>query len=290
VREINGILLLDKPRGVTSNRALQYARRLLGAAKAGHSGTLDPMATGLLPLMFGHATRFAGYVSDADKEYVATLRLGIRTDSGDITGSIISECEPSVCADQVSHAVRGFLGTISQIPPMHSAIRVNGKRLYELAHKGISIPRIPRTVTIHAIEILGMRLPEIDLVVACTKGTYIRTLVEDIGNKLRCGATLTALRRTRIGTLAVDAAQNLEMFEAMPDSDRVSCLLPPDSAVRALGEVWISQLEARGFGHGQALQVEAPAGLLRVYDVESGKFLGLGCSGEGRLSPHRVLP
>jgi tRNA pseudouridine55 synthase len=275
---------------VTSNRALQYARRLVGAAKAGHAGTLDPMATGLLPLLFGHATRFAGYVSDADKEYVATLRLGIRTDSGDITGSVVSACEPSVDADQVAETIAGFVGIISQVPPMHSALRVNGQRLYRLAHQGVSVPRVPRTVTVHSIEVLAVRLPDIDLAVACSKGTYIRTLVENIGDKLRCGATLTSLRRTRVGRLTVAGAQNMEAFEGMSQPARMNCLLPPDWAVGALGEVWVSQSEARGFGHGQALRVGAAAGLLRVYDIVSGKFLGLGSSGGGGLTPHLVLP
>lgn len=288
--DVNGILLLDKPGGVTSNRALQHARRLLGADKAGHAGTLDPMATGLLPLLFGHATRFAEYLSGADKEYVATLRLGIRTDSGDITGSVISECRPSVDTREVMEVIRGFLGPVVQIPPMHSALRVNGERLYRLAHKGISVPRAPRTVMIRAIDVLDTRIPDIDLRVACSKGTYIRTLVEDIGDKLRCGATLAALRRTRIGAMNVAAAQDLAMLEAMPDSARLNCLLPPDRAVGSLGEIWVSQAEARGFLHGRALLVGATPGLLRVYEVISGRFLGLGWSGEGRLTPHRVIP
>ncbi|CAK7024771.1 tRNA pseudouridine(55) synthase TruB [Kerstersia gyiorum] len=217
---LDGVLLLDKPVGLSSNHALQRAKRALDAAKAGHTGTLDPFATGLLICCMGKATKIAGAMLDADKTYVATLAFGEETDSGDLTGNIVSQAPESfsgVEAAALDEVLSRFRGTLQQIPPMYSALKKDGKPLYEYARAGVEIERPPRTVTIHRLELLEFDGRSAVIEVACSKGTYIRTLAQDIGRELGCGAHLTALRRTQAGPFTLDRAVELEALQSMDD-------------------------------------------------------------------------
>ncbi|MCC4114696.1 tRNA pseudouridine(55) synthase TruB [Aromatoleum toluclasticum] len=289
-RALDGVLLLDKPQGITSNAALQTARRLLNAAKAGHTGTLDPMATGLLPLTFGEATKFSQMLLDADKEYEATVRLGIETDTGDAEGRPIAEAPVSVSEDDVRTALVRFTGEIDQVPPMYSALKRDGKPLYEYARAGIEVELAPRRVTIHALELLEFGGETFRIRVACSKGTYIRTLAIDLGRILGCGAHLSALRRTRIGPFAVGSgAVTLAGLEAASAEEREGLLAPADALVAHLPEVALSAAQAAGLLQGRALLLECrERGLVRVYG--DGRFLGLGELGDdSRLLPKRLV-
>ncbi|WP_347316305.1 tRNA pseudouridine(55) synthase TruB, partial [Ralstonia pseudosolanacearum] len=217
-RDVHGVLLLDKPIGWSSNDALIRAKRLLWAKKAGHTGTLDPLATGLLPLCFGEATKFSQDLLEADKTYEAVVRLGIRTSTADAEGEVLSERPVAVTPEQLRAAIGRFVGEIDQVPPMHSALKKDGKPLYEYARAGQTVERAARRVTIRAIDVLATDLdaaaPTVTLRVCCSKGTYIRTLGEDLGEALGCGAHLVALRRTQVGSLTLDGAVTLEALEA----------------------------------------------------------------------------
>ena len=212
-KQVDGVLLLDKPLGMTSNDALQKARRLFSAAKGGHTGTLDPLATGLLPLCFGEATKFSADLLDADKTYEAVLKLGVTTDSGDAEGQVTSTATVDVNKAQIAEVLPQFVGDIQQIPPMHSALKRNGRPLYELARKGIEVEREPRAVTIFAIDCLDFSGDLLTLRVACSKGTYIRVLAADIGKALGCGAHLAALRRTVVGDIRLEKTVTLAELE-----------------------------------------------------------------------------
>lgn len=289
-RALDGVLLLDKSQGVTSNAALQTARRLLNAAKAGHTGTLDPMATGLLPLTFGEATKFSQMLLDADKEYEATVRLGIETDTGDAEGRPIAEAPVSVAENDVRTTLGRLTGEIEQIPPMYSALKRDGKPLYEYARAGIEVELAPRRVTIHALELLEFAGETFRIRVACSKGTYIRTLAIDLGRILGCGAHLSALRRTRIGPFAAGSGTvTLAELEAVPADERESLLAPADALVSHLPEVVLSAAQAAGLLQGRALVYEgSERGLVRVYG--DGRFLGLGELGDDcRLLPKRLV-
>lgn len=288
-RIVDGVLLLDKPRGLTSNAALQTARRLLNAAKAGHTGTLDPMATGLLPLTLGEATKFSQMLLDADKAYQATVRLGIETDTGDAEGTAIATAPVQVTDDSIRHALAALTGEIEQVPPMYSALKRDGKPLYEYARAGIEVERAARQVTIHALELMGVEDDSLRIRVECSKGTYVRTLAIDLGRMLGCGGHLTELRRTRIGPFNVDDAVTLAALEAAPAQARDGLLAPVDALVIHLPRVELDASRAALLLHGQA--VAAPgvaAGLVRIYD--EGRYLGLGeCDGNGTLSPKRLV-
>jgi tRNA pseudouridine55 synthase len=288
-RTVDGVLLLDKPQGLTSNAALQSARRLYNAAKAGHTGTLDPMATGLLPLTFGEATKFSQMLLDADKAYEATVRLGIETDTGDAEGRPIASAPVSVTPDEVARALSLFTGEIEQVPPMYSALKCAGKPLYEYARAGIEIERAPRKVRIHALEFVALEGDAFRIRVDCSKGTYIRTLAIDLGRALGCGAHLSALRRTRIGPFAVDAAVTLAALEAAAPEARDALLAPADALVAHLPRVALAPEAAHALLHGRVVPAPGAAGgLVRVYGEV--RFLGLGeCDGEGRLSPKRLI-
>lgn len=215
---LDGVLLLDKPEGLSSNHALQRAKRALDARKAGHTGTLDPFATGLLVCCLGRATKLAGQLLDSDKGYIATLSLGTETDSGDLTGHIVATSDPNaadVTEDALQAVLPEFRGDIEQIPPMHSALKRDGKPLYKYAREGIELERPPRAVTIHKLDVLSFTPTEVVIDVVCSKGTYIRTLAQDIGRRLGCGAHLSALRRTRVGPFHIDGAIALETLQAM---------------------------------------------------------------------------
>lgn len=287
---IDGVLLLDKPLGLSSNAALQRARRALGAAKAGHTGTLDPLATGLLPLAFGEATKFSQYLLDADKVYLAEVRLGVTTDTGDAAGEIIatSELRPSV--EQIREVCARFVGEMEQIPPMYSALKRDGKALYEYARAGVEVEREARRITIATLEVTDIAADRFRCRVQCSKGTYIRVLAEDIGRALGCGAHLTSLLREATGPFARQEAIALAHFETMEQDERRACLLPADSFVRHLPVLRLSEAQAMRICHGQGVEGAGQGidGPCRLYLNE--RFLGLGSLDDaGFLSALRLL-
>lgn len=288
-KQVDGVLLLDKPIGLTSNDALQKARRLFSAAKGGHTGTLDPLATGLLPLCFGEATKFSADLLDADKTYEAILQLGVTTDSGDAEGVVLTTAPVNVSEADVFAVLPRFLGDIQQIPPMHSALKRNGRPLYELARKGIEVEREPRAVTIHAIDMLGLDGETLSLRVSCSKGTYIRVLATDIGALLGCGAHLKGLRRTRVGDLDLQNSVTLAELEALDEAGRAGCLQPVDALVSSLPVISVEGEAEQRFRHGNP--VDLPVGLsgkIRVY--AAGYLIGVGEPGsDGRLWPKRLV-
>ena len=301
-RSVNGILLLDKPQGLSSNEALQQAKRLFSAAKAGHTGSLDPLATGVLPLCFGEATKFSQYLLDSDKQYVARIRLGVRTASGDADGEIIeTRPVPELSEAVVDAALDAFRGAFEQIPSMFSAIKHEGKPLYKLARQGIEVERKPRPVQVFENSLLSLDGDELELRIHCSKGTYVRTIAEDLGEALGCGAHVIALRRLKVGPFDDSALSTLEDLEALradggfPALDRL--LLPTDQAVRHWPEVHLSDLTAYYLVKGQPVMVpHAPAeGWVRIIEdtEEAGsenRFLGVGeVLDDGRIAPRRLV-
>lgn len=288
-RQLDGVLLFDKPLELSSNTALQKVRRLYRAEKAGHTGTLDPLATGLLPVCFGEATKFTHALLDADKRYRATLRLGQRTATGDAEGEIIEQREVAVKEDSLRRVLAAFTGEILQLPPMYSALKHQGKPLYEYIRRGEVIAREPRRVWIRELTLQSRDGDELVLDVLCSKGTYVRTLAEDIGEALGCGAHLTGLRRSGIGDFSLDRAYTLPQLEAMDAAQRDACLLPPDSLVQNLPALALDEIQAGRLALGQrlAMQDEHPDGPRRL--VAGGRFIGLGRLENGRLSPSRLL-
>ncbi len=288
-KQVDGVLLLDKPLGMTSNDALQKARRLFSAAKGGHTGTLDPLASGLLPMCFGEATKFSADLLDADKTYEAVLKLGVTTDSGDAEGEIVATAAVDVENSDISRVLPQFTGPILQIPPMHSALKRNGRPLYELARQGIEVERAPRPVNIHAIECLAFAGDTLTLRVACSKGTYIRVLAADIGRALGCGAHLAALRRTVVGDLDLTRAVTLDQLAALDESERAGHLLAVDALLQGLPRVALGADAADRFVHGNPVDLASGlGGKIRVYADE--RLLGIGEPGpDGRLWPRRVV-
>jgi tRNA pseudouridine55 synthase len=275
-RQVDGVLLLDKPLGMSSNTALQAARRLFNADKAGHTGTLDPLATGLLPLCFGEATKFASELLTADKAYRATLRLGIVTDTADAEGAILSTSDVAVSESELLAAMARFQGDIEQLPPMYSALKRDGKPLYEYARQGIEIKRELRPVTIRELSLISYDGLTAVIDVVCSKGTYIRTLAADIGAALGCGAHLSALRRTRVANLDIGQAITLDVIEACPPGERDAMLSPLDSLLSDLPEVQLSDADTARMGHGQAIPWNGtPGGRYRMFSPNR-SFLGLG--------------
>ncbi len=295
-RDVHGILLLDKSAGMTSNAALQKVKRLFNANKAGHTGSLDPIATGLLPICLGEATKVSGYLLDADKGYFVTIKLGQKTSTADIEGEVIeTRPVPEIGEAQLCEVLERFIGTIDQVPPMHSALKVDGQRLYTLAHKGLVVERQSRQVMIHQIELLRQATDEIDLHVICSKGTYIRTLSEDIGEVLGCGAHVAVLRRTRVSGHALDEAVTLEQLAEILECDGFTGidarLLPMDSALTGLPCVSLSDDMAFYVKRGQAVLVpKAPTeGLVKLYGSKE-DFLGIGqILDDGRVAPKRLV-
>lgn len=288
-KQVDGVLLLDKPIGMTSNDALQKARRLFSAAKGGHTGTLDPLATGLLPLCFGEATKFSADLLDADKTYEAVLKLGVMTDSGDAEGVVVATAGVNVDAARIADVLQQFVGDIQQIPPMHSALKRDGRPLYELARQGIEVEREARAVTIHAIECLAFSGDSLTLRVACSKGTYIRVLAADIGQMLGCGAHLSALRRTVVGDLTLAKAVTLAELAAIDEGDRAKHLLPVDALLQSLPLVMLEGIEANRFKHGNPVALPTGmAGKIRVYAED--RLIGVGEPGQGGLLwPKRLV-
>ena len=289
-RRVDGVLLLDKASGMTSNDALQKARRLYNAAKAGHTGTLDPLATGLLPLCFGEATKFAGELLNADKTYVAGVQLGTTTDTADADGSVLETRPVEVSETQLREVLLRFVGEIDQVPPMHSALKRDGKPLYEYARAGIEVERQARRVTIAEIVLLGFAGTRFDIEVSCSKGTYIRTLAADIGAALGCGAHLAALRRTRIGDLRLDGAVTLIDLEGLAPERRDARLAPTDALLADLPRVDLAEADAGRVRHGQGVRREdAPGRRYRLY-AAGDAFVGLGVvSADGWLNPRRLV-
>ena len=288
-RAVDGVLLLDKPTGISSNHALQAARRLYNAKKAGHTGTLDPLATGLLPLCFGEATKFAGELLDADKAYDATLRLGVTTDSADAEGQVLETRPVAVSEEQLQAALARFRGEIMQLPPMHSALKRDGKPLYHYARQGLEVERQERRVTISGLQLLEFAGDRVVLRVDCSKGTYVRTLAADIGAALGCGAHLTALRRTRIAGLDLAAAVTLEQLAQLTPEQRDARLAPADALLAELPLLQLETDQARRLLLGQALPWPGEGeGRRRVYG--GGRFLGL-CrlTADGWLRPQRLV-
>jgi tRNA pseudouridine55 synthase len=287
-RKVDGVLLLDKPQGLSSNTALQIARRLLNAEKAGHTGTLDPMATGLLPLCFGEATKFSSELLDADKAYEATLKLGMTTTTADAEGEVLQTREVAVTQAMLEAALAKFTGPIAQVPPMYSALKRDGKPLYEYARAGVELEREARNVVIHKLELLDWQGDEVRIAVDCSKGTYIRTLAEDIGEVLGCGAHLIALRRTRIATLGLAGTVTLEQLEHAVDRD---ALLAATESL--LGDLPAAHLDAAASDrllHGQPVSMAGmSAPRYRAY-AHDGRFIGL-CQldPQGRLAPKRLI-
>lgn len=285
---IDGVVLLDKPVGLSSNAALQKVRRAYRAAKGGHTGTLDPLASGLLPLCLGEATKFSQMLLDADKAYVARVRLGETTTTGDAEGEILSQSDLRPTEADIDAVLPRFLGEIAQIPPMYSALKRDGKPLYEYARAGVELERTPRQVKILSLVRGPLDGQEFDLEVACSKGTYIRTLAEDIGAALGCGAHITALRRTRIGPFLIADALGLVELESDP-ALREAALKPVDLLAGHLPVVELDEDQCRRFAHGQSVVLEpGEAGEARIYRGE--RFLGLGrCEPNGALVPVRLV-
>lgn len=288
-RIVDGVLLLDKPQGLTSNAALQTARRLLNAAKAGHTGTLDPMASGLLPLTFGEATKFSQLLLDADKTYEAGVRLGVETDTGDAEGQVLRTASVDVARERLLDVLTGFSGEIEQVPPMHSALKRDGKPLYEYARAGIEVERAARRVTIHNLELLDFSGDHFVIRVRCSKGTYIRSLAMDIGAALGCGAHLDALRRTGIGSFDLAQAVALSTLEAAAVEARDALLAPVDALVAHFARVDLDAAQTGFLLQGRALRLAVTgSGTARVYG--EGRFLGLADWHEdGSLRPKRLI-
>jgi tRNA pseudouridine55 synthase len=297
-RDVHGVLLLDKPLGLSSNDALVRAKRLLRANKAGHTGTLDPLATGLLPLCFGEATKFSQDLLDADKTYEATVRLGATTSTGDAEGEIVVERPVTCDRAALDAAIARFTGEIDQVPPMYSALKKDGKPLYEYARAGQTVERPARRVTIHAISLLDVDLNAavFTMLVTCSKGTYIRTLAEDIGEALGCGAHLTGLRRTAVGDLTLSGAVTLEQIEAQADEMRPAMLAPVDALLQRCTPVNLDAAAVGRFLQGQRIarrdlpegQVPEEGALARVYG-DDGRLLGVARMREGALRPERLV-
>jgi tRNA pseudouridine55 synthase len=297
---VNGILILDKPLGVSSNRALQSVKRLYFAAKAGHTGSLDPLATGVLPLCFGEATKFSQYLLDADKAYESTFVLGTATDTGDAEGRVLEErAADGITQADVAVALRTFEGEIEQVPSMFSAIKQNGQPLYKLARQGLEVERKSRPVVIKQLQLRAFRAgekPQVDIYLECSKGTYVRSLAEDLGRALGCGAFVSALRRTRAGPFSIEDSVGMSALEALRGDtsefhELDELLLPADAALGDLPLVSLSESGGFYIRQGQPVMVpNAPRGGIVRVALDSGEFLGVGeILDDGRVAPRRLI-
>jgi tRNA pseudouridine55 synthase len=294
-RDIDGVLIFDKPLGMSSNNALQKVRWLFNAAKGGHTGSLDPLASGVLPLCLGEATKFSQYLLDADKAYVTEARLGMTTTTGDAEGDVLESKPVNVTLEQVESFLPQFTGDIEQIPPMYSALKHEGQPLYKLARAGETVERKPRSVTINQLKILGLEGDRLRLEVHCTKGTYIRTLVEDLGNALGCGAHVSELRRIQAGPFNLSQVVTLETLEALhAEGGHLALdhlLLPGDCGLQDWPDVELPEQTAYYLNHGQAVRVPgSPAfGMVRLRD-QNGQFIGIGeMTDDARVAPKRLM-
>jgi tRNA pseudouridine55 synthase len=290
-QSLHGLLLLDKRLGITSQAAVSRVKRLLRARKAGHTGTLDPLATGLLPVCVGEATKFSHLLLDAEKSYEATIRLGVTTTTGDLEGETLVELPVSVERPQVEEALGRFVGEIDQVPPMFSAIKHQGKPLYRLARQGIEVPREARRIHIRELALVELDGAMLKVNVTCSKGTYVRVLAEDIGSALGSGGSLAALRRTAVGNFRVSDAVSLDRLEELPAAARGARLLCVDAPLAALPRVDLDPEQARGLIGGRPCQADQGApGLVRLYESPFGRFLGVGMrDAGGTIAPRRLL-
>jgi len=289
---VDGVLLLDKPVGLTSNQALQTVKRLLHACKAGHTGSLDPIATGLLPLFFGEATKLTQFLLNADKRYWTVFKLGVSTTTFDSEGEVTATRPVTVGLRDIEKALLRFQGEIEQIPPMYSAIKHNGEALYKLARAGVEVEREPRPVALYEIKTLGFQDDLLTLEIACSKGTYIRTLAHDLGEILGCGAHVVQLRRLTSGDVSIDKAVTLDQLEALASpAERAQLLQPVDSVLHAVPDVHLTSLAAHYLKQGQSVSARhglAP-GWVRLYEGDS-RFLGMGqVLDDGQVAPRRLL-
>jgi len=295
VRNINGIVVLDKANGLSSNAALQEVKRLYEANKAGHAGSLDPLATGVLPVCLGEATKVSQFLLDSDKRYRARIKLGIRTDTGDSEGSIIERNEGiRVSREAIERALTKFKGEVEQVPPMHSAIKMNGVPLYKLARKGIAVEREPRLVTLYQICLVEFVNSELELEISCSKGTYIRTIADDLGQELGCGAHVIELRRTQAGVFTEKdsiSSEELALEKENRGLDKIDqFLIPMDRAIQDLPEVNLPSITASHVKNGQAVLVRhlPKNGLVRMYEDE--QFIGIGSiDDDGKVAPKRLI-
>jgi tRNA pseudouridine55 synthase len=294
-RDVDGILLLDKPLGISSNHALQQVKRAYRAARAGHTGSLDPLATGMLPVCLGQATKLCGYLLESDKRYAASVTLGAKTSTGDAEGEIIERSDPSrVTAAMLEEAMRSLTGRIRQVPPMHSALKHEGRRLYELAREGVEVERKAREVTIHELRLSAFDLPRFDFDVRCSKGTYIRTLAEDIAAAIGQCAHLSGLRRLEVapfGAGPLVSAGDIERAAGQGEAALDALLLPPSIAVTGWAQVRVDEDTAFYLGRGQAVRIgEAPSTGLVAVISGTGKLLGIAeAQAGGMLAPRRWL-
>ena len=289
-REIDGVFLLNKPLGFSSNQALKKIQWLFNAKKAGHTGTLDPMASGLLPICIGEATKFSHRLLEANKTYIATIQLGVTTTTGDQEGEVVNQKDVVLKPNQLEETLQKFTGDITQIPPMFSALKFEGKPLYEYARQGIEIERKSRQVTIYDITLKKIEESIVILEVSCSKGTYIRTLAEDIGHALGCGAYLKGLERTQTGNFQLSDALTIEAIEAMSMASREKTLLPVDALLEGLSSIQLTLTETEAIKKGQAIDFNGKNdNELRLYGI-SGQFLGVGQPDlQGRLFPKRLI-
>tara|TARA_R100001143_G_scaffold44590_1_gene39973 strand:+ start:1130 stop:2053 length:924 start_codon:yes stop_codon:yes gene_type:complete len=293
-RPISGILLVDKPQGISSNACLQQAKRLLQAAKAGHTGALDPLATGVLPLCFGEATKVSQFLLEADKRYLTRVKFGERTDTADAEGEVISRRPVSVSESDVVTALTQFVGQIEQLPPMYSALKHKGQPLYKLARAGQQVERTPRLVTVHELRLVSFDGDSAELEIRCSKGTYVRTIADDLGESLGCGGHVTALRRLQSGVFGIDECVTLDALKELHEAgglEAVDALLrPADKAIEHLPAVHMPATTAVYMKQGQAVMVRhlPDSGLVRLYDEE--EFFGMGeVLDDGRVAPRRLM-
>src|SRR5437879_90506 len=286
---VNGVLLIDKPAGPGANAVLQRAKRLLGARRAGHTGTLDPLASGLLVIALGEATKFSGGMLDADKSYRAQLRLGERTETGDAEGAVVSRAEVKITRKELLAALDRHRGEIEQLPPQYAAIKYRGRPLYAYARRGEHVPRAARRVAIRRLELEGFEGNTVGLFVECSKGTYIRALAEDIGADLGCGAHLAALQRTSVGPFALREAMTLEALESISPVERSERLLPLEALLQSWPRLTLEAPLAAKFRQGRTMSVDSASGSVAVFG-EDAKFLGIGqVDAGGTLQPKRLL-
>ncbi|UMO88170.1 tRNA pseudouridine(55) synthase TruB [Pectobacterium sp. PL64] len=301
-RDIHGVLLLDKPQGVSSNDVLQKVKRIFNANRAGHTGALDPLATGMLPICLGEATKFSQYLLDSDKRYRVIARLGQRTDTSDADGNVIEERAIGFSATDLEQALEGFRGTTQQVPSMYSALKYQGRKLYEYARQGLTVPREAREITVYELQFIRWEGDELELEIHCSKGTYIRTIIDDLGEKLGCGAHVIYLRRLQVATYPTERMVTLEQLAALAEQAQTQelplsqsldpLLMPMESPVIDFPEVNLTPVVAGYLKLGQAVQAASvPSnGMVRITEGDEHKFIGMGeIDSDGRVAPRRLV-
>ncbi|MEQ9877387.1 tRNA pseudouridine(55) synthase TruB [Pectobacterium aroidearum] len=301
-RDIHGVLLLDKPQGVSSNDVLQKVKRIFNANRAGHTGALDPLATGMLPICLGEATKFSQYLLDSDKRYRVIARLGQRTDTSDADGNVIEERAIGFSATELDQALEGFRGTTQQVPSMYSALKYQGRKLYEYARQGLTVPREAREITVYELQFIRWEGDELELEIHCSKGTYIRTIIDDLGEKLGCGAHVIYLRRLQVATYPIERMVTLEQLAALVEQAQAQelspslsldpLLMPMESPVIDFPEVNLTPVVAGYLKLGQPVQAaNAPLnGMVRITEGDAHKFIGMGeIDSDGRVAPRRLV-